>query len=229
MPEFSIDPQSFRRTELLPRILLNRDLHGLLAPVSQRTPDPLHRSEAKTAQPDRARDQQEQPYGKDHVKQLIPLQFCKQSKAIALEDRRADQARRQITGQSHLSDRGQSGSQPLQPAGFDDQHDQADMAARDQQPAGYTPEDPCKTFFSEIEAATREIISSNRIDGSAYAVTEYDHQEIKLSVPLGCEDPQLEQRHPDQHHSGRIKNHERHEGEKQDGLSYQDFFYPPFE
>src|SRR5262245_60984239 len=103
------------------------------------------------------------------------------------------------------------------------------MAARDQQPAESTGEAPGKTFFSQIEAAMRKIISGNRIDGSAYAVTEYDHQEIKLSVPLGGNDPQLEQRHPDQHHSGRIKNHERHEGEKQDGLSYQDFFYPPFE
>ena len=53
--------------ELLLRLLLNRDLHRLLAPVSQRTPDPLHGTEAEMAQPERARDQQDQPYEKDHL------------------------------------------------------------------------------------------------------------------------------------------------------------------
>jgi hypothetical protein len=66
--------------------------------LTERSPRPLERTEPEVTQPDRTDDQLNNPDRQDDVLQLIALQAVVETEAVAVKQRRADEALRHVAG-----------------------------------------------------------------------------------------------------------------------------------
>ena len=78
------------------------DPHRLPSPVGQRSPQPLERPEAEVLEPDGGPDQLQRPDGQ-HDQGLHETIFAlKPAKAVAIEEKGAENRLRQIVGRNNL-------------------------------------------------------------------------------------------------------------------------------
>src|SRR5438093_10397994 len=68
-----------------------RQAHRLLFQVGQRAPEPLHRPEAETPQPDRAEHELEGPDRQHDGQQINSLRAAVEAEPVSLEDRGAEE------------------------------------------------------------------------------------------------------------------------------------------